>query len=282
MASTAWAPSPATASGSTDFTVAFVPTAMKAGVRMIGPCGVWMTPVRPRAPLSRPGCRRSKPTSATRGHGLQLRQRDHTSGGRAQHRVRRSGQDFPPACRECFASSASVRTALRARSTNMISPNCRRHRKRGQRARSAVSWQHRSASGRLARPAATSSAVVASASDTVGTRNRRHCLAASRAVARQRVRPRSTRSGGQRTTDRSACQGTISSMPSSVSISTASSARSPFGQTPGRPRSAPDAPARAAISSTADGQTWPFSDPDDRPADRRPVAVADPGPPRRA
>jgi hypothetical protein len=34
-------------SGSTDFTVALVPTAMKAGVR-ISPCGVVMVPVRPR------------------------------------------------------------------------------------------------------------------------------------------------------------------------------------------------------------------------------------------
>src|SRR6476620_11365132 len=34
-------------SGSTDFTVALVPTAMKAGV-WISPCGVVMVPVRPR------------------------------------------------------------------------------------------------------------------------------------------------------------------------------------------------------------------------------------------
>jgi hypothetical protein len=34
-------------SGRTDFTVALVPTAMKAGVR-ISPCGVVMVPVRPR------------------------------------------------------------------------------------------------------------------------------------------------------------------------------------------------------------------------------------------
>ena len=38
-------------SGNTALTEALVPTAMKAGVRM-SPCGVWMTPVRPRAPAS--------------------------------------------------------------------------------------------------------------------------------------------------------------------------------------------------------------------------------------
>ena len=36
-------------SGSTALTVALVPTATNAGVR-ISPCGVWMTPLRPRAP----------------------------------------------------------------------------------------------------------------------------------------------------------------------------------------------------------------------------------------
>ena len=50
MASTAWAPSALADSGSTPLTVAFVPTGMKAGVR-ICPCGVVITPVRaiPRA-----------------------------------------------------------------------------------------------------------------------------------------------------------------------------------------------------------------------------------------
>ncbi len=37
------------ASGSTDFTVAAVPTAMNAGV-WISPCGVWMVPTRPSRP----------------------------------------------------------------------------------------------------------------------------------------------------------------------------------------------------------------------------------------
>ena len=38
-------------SGSTALTVAWVPTAMNAGVWM-SPCGVWMTPTRPAGPGS--------------------------------------------------------------------------------------------------------------------------------------------------------------------------------------------------------------------------------------
>src|ERR1700687_2578326 len=51
LARTACAPSSFMVSGRTPFTVALVPTAMKAGVRM-SPCGVRMTPARPNRPGS--------------------------------------------------------------------------------------------------------------------------------------------------------------------------------------------------------------------------------------
>ena len=49
MAKTACAPRSFIDSGSTALTVAWVPTAMNAGVRM-SPCGVWITPTRPARP----------------------------------------------------------------------------------------------------------------------------------------------------------------------------------------------------------------------------------------
>ena len=63
---------------------------------------------------------------------------------------------------------------------------------------------------------------------TTGHQARRACFAASRAVERQRSSARSPRAPSQRTTHRAADQGTISSTPTSVSISTASSPRSPL------------------------------------------------------
>ena len=64
---------------------------------------------------------------------------------------------------------------------------------------------------------------------TTGHQVRRDCLAASRATASHLARPRSTLSPLHLLTQRSACHGTISSTPTSVSRSTASSPRSPFG-----------------------------------------------------
>ena len=64
---------------------------------------------------------------------------------------------------------------------------------------------------------------------TSGTRPRRACLAASRAVDRHRASARSPRSPCHRATQRSAAQGTITSTPASVISSTASWPRSPFG-----------------------------------------------------
>ena len=51
LANTACAPTSATLSGRTAFTVACVPTTINAGVS-ISPWGVWMTPVRPSRPSS--------------------------------------------------------------------------------------------------------------------------------------------------------------------------------------------------------------------------------------
>ena len=79
----------------------------------------------------------------------------------------------------------------------------------------------------LASSATTSSVVARSA--TVGNHERRDCLAASRAAERHLASDFSTRSPFQRAIEREADQGTITSTPTSVSISTASSPRSPFG-----------------------------------------------------
>ena len=83
---------------------------------------------------------------------------------------------------------------------------------------------------RSTEPILATSSRVDTGSATPGTRSRRHCLAASRATERHRASDRSARSAVHRTTDRDAAHGTISSMPSSVSISTASSARSPLAR----------------------------------------------------
>lgn len=64
--------------------------------------------------------------------------------------------------------------------------------------------------------------------ETMGIRNRRLCLVASRARERHRFRCRSARSGTHFTMERDASHGMISSTPTSVSISTANSARSPL------------------------------------------------------
>ena len=66
-------------------------------------------------------------------------------------------------------------------------------------------------------------------SSTSGNHDRRACLAASRAVERQRDSDFTARSPFQTATLRDAAQGTIRAAPISVSISTASSPRSPLG-----------------------------------------------------
>ena len=63
----------------------------------------------------------------------------------------------------------------------------------------------------------------------LGNHDRRACLAASRAVDRQRASDFAARSPFQTATLRAAAHGTISATPISVSTSTASSPRSPFG-----------------------------------------------------
>lgn len=56
-------------SGSTALTVALVPTATKAGVR-IGPCGVVITPVRPSRPGSRLCTAKPNPLTPSAGEGV--------------------------------------------------------------------------------------------------------------------------------------------------------------------------------------------------------------------
>ncbi len=85
----------------------------------------------------------------------------------------------------------------------------------------------------------TARSAAATRSTTVGGRGerrrrsgataRRACLAASRAVERQRASDFSARSPFQTATERDAAHGTIRLTPTSVSTSTASSPRSPFG-----------------------------------------------------
>ena len=70
---------------------------------------------------------------------------------------------------------------------------------------------------------------VASGPVTSGIQARRDCLAASRAVACQRASALPARSARHRATQRSACQATTASTPTSVMVSTASSPRSPLG-----------------------------------------------------
>ena len=73
-----------------------------------------------------------------------------------------------------------------------------------------------------------SSSRVETASGTDGTCSRRDCFAASRTVDRQRDKDFAARSPDHRTTEREAIQGMISATPASVSISIASSERSPL------------------------------------------------------
>ena len=70
---------------------------------------------------------------------------------------------------------------------------------------------------------------VLARSDTVGNHTRRACLAASRAVVRHLSADFAARSPFHTATQREAAQGTTTATPTSVSTSTASSPRSPFG-----------------------------------------------------
>jgi hypothetical protein len=74
-----------------------------------------------------------------------------------------------------------------------------------------------------------SSSLVVTGPLTSGSQDRRACLAASRAAARQRPSARSPRSPCQRVTQRCADQGMMASTPASVISSTASWPRSPLG-----------------------------------------------------
>ena len=70
---------------------------------------------------------------------------------------------------------------------------------------------------------------VVTTSATSGNHERRDCLAASRAVLRHLASALACLSPRQTDTELEAAHGTITSTPTSVSISTASSPRSPFG-----------------------------------------------------
>ena len=91
----------------------------------------------------------------------------------------------------------------------------------------ASSWRT-TASGALAIRAATSA--VDASGVTSGNHARRACFAASRAVACHLASDFAARSPRQTATDRAAAHGTIRATPISVSTSTASSPRSPFGR----------------------------------------------------
>ena len=84
-----------------------------------------------------------------------------------------------------------------------------------------------SARGALAIRAVTSA--VDASGVTSGNHARRDCFAASRAVACHLASDFAARSPRQTATEREAAQGTIRATPISVSTSTASSPRSPFG-----------------------------------------------------
>ena len=86
-----------------------------------------------------------------------------------------------------------------------------------------------STTGSAASAMSATTSRVEARSRTSGMRSRRACFAASRAVERHRVSALSARSPRSCTTHRDADQGTITSAPTSVSSSTASSPRSPLG-----------------------------------------------------
>ena len=105
-------------------------------------------------------------------------------------------------------------------------PAGRRHVERGQRRRRRPRAARRP--GRRRRPARRRRR-SSPARRPRGTTTRRACLAASRAVERQRASDFAARSPFQTATLRAAAHGTIRATPTSVSTSTASSPRSPFG-----------------------------------------------------
>ena len=230
---------------------------MKAGVR-ISPCGVLMVPVRPLASAStvptvnekpvmkrprhaRPAASRpvahsrSAHSTAPEGHGsrqarqqsgtakcLYLGQPHHARCGGPQHSLRDPRSGMPPAATNAVASSSSARPPSGPTITS-TSPSTGSSPATSQSEASSCSTKVSAGS-----PILSASSAVVSGGLTRGTRKRLDCFVASRTMLRQRASARSTLSGAHLTTDRDACQGTISSTPSSVSISRASSDRSPL------------------------------------------------------
>src|SRR6185312_608199 len=94
---------------------------------------------------------------------------------------------------------------------------------------SAVAAPGSSSTASAADPTARITSWVDASAATSGNLARRACLAASRAVARQRASARSPRSPCHWVTQRCAAQGTTTSTPASVINSTASGPRSPLG-----------------------------------------------------
>jgi hypothetical protein len=74
------------------------------------------------------------------------------------------------------------------------------------------------------------SSAVETGSSTSGSHARWACLAASRAIVRQRATPLTAFAASHLEMLRAACQGTIASTPSSVADCTANSSRSPFAR----------------------------------------------------
>ena len=137
---------------------------------------------------------------------------------------RRAGRRAAPAAANA-ATSSSVSPP--SGPTDDARPARGRHVHGGERRRSPPRAARRR--GRRPRPGRRRRSVEAS-SATSGNHDRRACLAASRAVERQRASDFAARSPFQTATERAAAHGTISATPTSVSTSTASSPRSPFGQ----------------------------------------------------
>src|SRR5262249_30549824 len=113
-----------------------------------------------------------------------------------------------------------------------------------------------SSMARVADLAARTTSPVDASPATSGNLARRACLAASRAVARQRASALSPRSPCHWVTQRCAAQGTIASTPASVLSSTATWPRAPLGSA-GTAASAGGAAAPAGRDKTASCSTPP-------------------------
>ena len=223
-------------SGSTALTVALVPTATKAGVWIV-PCGVRDQAGAAQAPGQR-GADGSKPKPPG---GPSRRARD------CHRQARRScaeqGDGHAPAV-EVRSTPSLIRDRAWRRPRRSAASSSGAMPPSGPTTTSTVAGLGQGDLGAAACVASSCSTSARSAAATgratwsvvidrrrpPGSRSRRDCLAASRAVACHLASARSPRSPDQRTIERDACQGTIAATPISVSISTASSDAVALGQ----------------------------------------------------